>query len=99
MGTVLKPVVGTNVGTEAIKNPQPVDLQRIADVEVAGFPSGPQAQSSREALPCLPLVSLDSFAFLPPAADSTLCCRSARSSVRSIVAQRSGSDLCATIER
>ena len=37
MGTVLKPVVGTNVGTEAIKNPQPVDLQRIADVEVAGF--------------------------------------------------------------
>ena len=37
MGTVLKPVVGTNVGAEAIKNPQPVDLQRIADVEVAGF--------------------------------------------------------------
>ena len=37
MGTVLKPVVGTTVGTEAIKNPQPVDLQRIADVEVAGF--------------------------------------------------------------
>ena len=40
MGTVLKPVVGTNVGTEAIKNPQPVDLQRIADVEVAGFEYG-----------------------------------------------------------
>ena len=72
MGTVLKPVVGTNVGTEAIKNPQPVDLQRIADVEVAGFPSGPQAQSSQKALPCLLLVSLDSFRSLPASPDSPL---------------------------
>ena len=70
---------GSNGGSKKVEPPETLIFQGVPLVEVAGFPSGPQAQSSREALLCLPLVSLDSFAFLPPAADSTLCCRSARS--------------------